>query len=305
MCTCWPVYVTPLLHLKTRISRKCSVGFRKLKTNRLITHRVKYFKLFWLWLTENENPKFSVRKFEFCIKSSFKKGILNRNVRWLVSPLPLEPPENLCLVHLWHRGLVPSPAGIWNQHLCKACEHRTKDFWKHNGATGLPLDFQQCGFWASPLFHLTLRPQFPNLVQIYFHLKKDFGPFFSTAQLKSGWWLMHLFQPQSTWPPGLSWPRRRPLTWNVCRCLDSYTHIHHTHTLANINTLYIYRYIRTSKLRETFGCSITFLKDERWFKCRFCWLWLGLNLLAYYSHHRFLYLILLTEHMQSGLHVCA
>ncbi len=57
---------------------------------RFITHRVKYVKLYfliflWLWLTDKENPKFSVsRKLEYYIRS-IKKDIVNRNVRLLKS----------------------------------------------------------------------------------------------------------------------------------------------------------------------------------------------------------------------------
>lgn len=141
-------------------------------------------------------PKIQCQKIWILHKIKFflKKGILNRNVRWLVSPLPLDPPESRCLVHLWQRG--PSPAGIWNQHLCKAREHRTEDFWKHNGLTGIPLDFQQRRFWASPLFCLTQT----SVSKLSANLLLDFGPFFSTAQIRSGWWLMHRFQPQPSCP---------------------------------------------------------------------------------------------------------
>ncbi len=61
-----PIYYIDLLHIEWNISS------------------IYFLKCWWLWLTDNENPKFSVRKLEYYIRS-IKKDILNRNVRLLKS----------------------------------------------------------------------------------------------------------------------------------------------------------------------------------------------------------------------------
>ncbi len=74
-----------------------------------------YFLIFWwLWLTDNENPKFRLRKLEYYIRS-IKKDILNRNVRLLKSMLISMHSilgwssfcMNYCINAAWHGGNQP------------------------------------------------------------------------------------------------------------------------------------------------------------------------------------------------------
>ncbi len=156
-----------------------------------------YFLIFWwLWLTDNENPKCSVSE---------------RHGHWT------------SFWYLWQCGQVPSPAGKWNQHLYKACQQkeawsaltfpgrwlRWLDFRKHSGPTpaddmatqiitdceNFTLDFKQHGFCVSPHFLQTLGPWFPNERQNLLSSEKrtldhwaTVQFFFSLAQVRCFWW---------------------------------------------------------------------------------------------------------------------
>ncbi len=91
-----PIYYIDSLHIEWNISS------------------LYFLKFWWLWLTYNESPKFSLRKFEYYIRS-IKNYILNRNVRLLKSMLISRHSIlswasfcfNYCINVAWHGGNPP------------------------------------------------------------------------------------------------------------------------------------------------------------------------------------------------------